>query len=334
MEEWLNQSYEQGLVSVIIPCHNVEQFLPTCLESVNDQDYRPLEVIIVDDGSSDRTSQIMSNFQSTQKDGLVVKCFYQLKQGAPHARNVACRQSQGEFIQFLDGDDILCSNKLSEQVAIFKNDSEVDVVYGDGQYLIINRGGDGRKGRVISIGHSSDIIESMLTGAWVPVFSYLSRRSSVQRCGPWDIKIKINQDYEYFLRMAMQGCRFYYKTGITGLYRKHSLNSISEQSISLRGRTRQVILTKAELFLREKGEFKENRILAMAENYRRIARSVYPMDMECFKSSLDYVLKIYPNYRPRGRKARLISSIMGFRNYEKVAAIINRMNYKTRVDWF
>ena len=321
MKDWLNPCYEQGLVSLIIPCHNQERFLHSCLESVTDQEYRPLEVIIVDDGSSDGSGQIIKDFQIAQREGVVVKCLYQSNHGAPHARNQGCKQARGEFIQFLDGDDVLCRGKLSQQVMVFKNYTGVDVVYGDGQYLI-DFGGAPSKGRVISIGPSSDIIESMLFGAWTPPFSYLSRRSAVQRCGPWDNTLPINQDFEYFLRMAVTGCCFSYSSGVTGLYRKHSFDTISEKSISLRGRTRQRILAHAEHFLRKQGEFNEQRVLAMVENHRRIARQAYSTDIKCFKSSLDAVLRLCPQYRPTKRRARLISSMIGFRNYEKVAALI------------
>jgi len=286
----------------------------------------------VDDGSSDGTMQVMKDGQSSQSDGIEVKCIYQSHQGAQEARNHGCKVAKGEFIQFLDGDDFLCCGKLSEQVIVFQNESEVDVVYGDGQYLV-DVGGPARKGTVIALGESSDIIESLLFGYWVPLFSYLSRRSAIQRCGPWDNAIQVSQDFEYFLRMAIQGCRFRYKAGITGLYRKHSFNSISEQSTSIRGRTRQRILSQAEHILREQGEFNEQRVRAMVENYRRIAQQVYSTDIECFKSALDAVLRLCPQYRHCSFKARLISSAVGFYNYEKFASLIKRLRYRAKVDW-
>jgi len=328
IDDWLNSCYEQNLVSVIIPCHNQERFLLSCLDSVIDQDYRPIEVIIVDDGSSDGTRRIMNDFRSAQRNGIVVKCIYQSQHGAPHARNQGCRQAKGEFIQFLDGDDILCSGKLSGQIDVFKNNKDIDVVYGDGQFLIHDCENLVRKDSIISIGVSSDIIESLLTGEWVPVFSYLSRRSAIISCGPWNNTLKINQDFEYFLRMAIQRCKFYYRAGITGLYRKHSSNSISEQTVSILGRTTRIILCRAEYSLKEQGGFTEQRISAMVEYYRRIARQVYPMDIECFENSINDVLRLCPQYLPKSNRARIISKIIGFRNYEKIAARISHFTCK------
>ena len=333
VEDWITHYFEEGLVSVIIPCHNQERFLTDCLESVADQEYRPIEVIIIDDGSSDGSRQIMSDFLNAQREGITVRCLYQSQHGAQHARNQGCRQARGEFIQFLDGDDVLCRGKLTEQVQELKNDSEVDIVYGDVQYLIDFYPGTARKGRLISKGSSSDIIASLLAGSWVTSFSYLTRRSAIQCCGPWDNTFQMLQDTEYFLRMAVQGCRFCYKPGITGLYRKHSFNTISGQSASIRGRTWQRILAQAEQRLRDQGEFREQWVRAIVKCHRRIARQVYPADIKCFKRSLDNVLRLCPQFLPKKRRARIISSIIGFSNYEKVAAIISSMIYKNKNAW-
>jgi glycosyltransferase involved in cell wall biosynthesis len=281
VDYWLEPSCERGLVSIIIPCHNQGHFLQACLDSLTDQEYRPLEIIIVDDGSSDNTKNIMQTYQEVQKSGVIVKCIYQSKRGAQAARNVGCRQARGEFIQFLDADDILFPRKLSEQAMVFKNNSEADVIYGNGQYLIDGFGTTLKKGRIISMGPTMDMIGTMLSGAeWVPPFSYLSRKSAVQRCGPWNEEIQILQDFEYFLRMAIRGCRFLYNAGLTGLYRKHSVETISEQSVTLRERARRSILAQAERDLKESRELTENRMRAIAENYMRIARRSYPRDIE------------------------------------------------------
>lgn len=333
VQDWIHSNYEQGLISVIIPCHNEEQFLPACLDSVTAQDYRPLEIIIVDNGSSDGTKEVIEGYKNVKKDGIVIDCLHQANQGAQEARNYGCIEAHGEFIQFLDADDILSPGKFSNQMSVFINNDDVDVVYGDAQYLI-DFGGTAREGSIISMGPSSDIIESLLFGYWQPSFSYLTRRSAVQRCGPWDITIQVSQDFEYFLRMAIRGSRFFYKAGVTGFYRKHSFSTLSEQSASIRGKTRRRILAHSEHLLRKQGKFNEQRVLAIAENYRRIARQAYAKDIKCFESSLNDVLRLCPQYLPKKRRARFISSIIGFRNYERIAAFISHhIRQKGRAHW-
>jgi glycosyltransferase involved in cell wall biosynthesis len=329
-EDWLKDIHDPGLVSLVIPAHNQERFLRECLQSVIDQDYRPLEIIIVDDGSTDGSGKIIEEFQKTRREWVTVKCLRQSKQGAQEARNNGCRVATGEFFLFLDGDDFLSRSQLSKQVETFKRNPDVDVIHSDGQFLNDGFEGPTKNGGFLSLGDPPDIIASQLSGLSVPCFSYLFRRRAVQGGGPWDPTVAINQDIEYVLRLATSGRRFRYAAGLAGFYRKHSSNTISEQSKSLRGRTMQRILEQAERCLNERGELTAGRVEAMIDNYRRIAGQVYSSDKECFRSSLDAVLRLRPGYRPKRRRARFLSSVLGFRNYEKVSARIGHLLRRIR----
>ena len=132
-EGWFSSTSERGLVSVIIPCRDGERFLPATLESVARQEYRPIEVILVDDGSSDGSRAIMEEFRSRQGGGMTVKCLYLPRLGVHQARNEGTINSRGEFIQFLDSDDLLCPEKIREQVGVLNVHREADVVYGEGR---------------------------------------------------------------------------------------------------------------------------------------------------------------------------------------------------------
>ena len=319
-EDWLYRACDQGLVSVIVPVYNQERFLRDCLQSVVDQDYKPLEIVVVDDGSTDGSGKIISEFQGIRREGISVRALHQTRQGAQEARNNGCRIAQGEYFLFLDGDDFLDRHNLIGQVEEFKNNPDADVVYSDGQYLNDGFECPTENGGVLSLGEPADLVAALLSGLSVPCFSYLFRRQAVQRCGPWDRTIPINQDIEFVLRLATSGCRFRYAAGLSGFYRKHSANTISEQSKSLRGRTMQGILEQAERRLKERGELSEARVDAMIDNYRRIARLTYSTDIDCFERALDAVHRLRPGYRPKRRRARFLSSVLGFRTYEKVSA--------------
>jgi glycosyltransferase involved in cell wall biosynthesis len=97
------------LVSVIIPVYNGEKYVVQALESVFKQDYQPFEVILVDDGSTDRTAQIIGKYDNVQY-------IYQTNQGVAAARNTGIKNSSGELIAFLDADDCWAPNKLNIQV--------------------------------------------------------------------------------------------------------------------------------------------------------------------------------------------------------------------------
>lgn len=111
---------EQPLVSVIIPVYNREKFLAAAIDSVFAQTYRPIQVIIVDDGSTDRSGAIARSYAE-------VEYIYQENQGVSVARNTGVDAAQGEFIAFLDSDDLWLPHKLEIQINYMLDHPEVDI---------------------------------------------------------------------------------------------------------------------------------------------------------------------------------------------------------------
>lgn len=112
------------LVSVIMPVHNGEKYLSEAIESILAQDYRPIEVILIDDGSTDGTSEIARSFSP------MVKYWYQANAGTGAARNRGVELAQGSFFAFLDADDLWLPDKLTIQMAAFSDNSETEAVFG------------------------------------------------------------------------------------------------------------------------------------------------------------------------------------------------------------
>jgi glycosyltransferase involved in cell wall biosynthesis len=113
-----------ALVTVIIGVYNGERYLPEAIESVLAQTHRNLELIVVDDGSTDRSGQIAASY------GEPVRCIRQENGGMAAARNRAVPEARGEYLSFLDADDRFPPDKLRSQLAVFAADPELDVVYG------------------------------------------------------------------------------------------------------------------------------------------------------------------------------------------------------------
>jgi len=107
------------LVSVIIPTYNHGRFVSAAVESALHQDYRPLEIIVIDDGSTDATRAVLAPF------GDSIMYVYQNNAGLPSARNAGINIAKGDFVAFLDADDIWCSNKLSVQMEPMLSDKNV-----------------------------------------------------------------------------------------------------------------------------------------------------------------------------------------------------------------
>ena len=114
----------QELISVIMPAFNAEPFIASGLKSVLDQGYEHVEIVVVDDGSSDRTAEVAEQFAPT------VRCIRQSNAGAPAARNRGLMAAKGEFITFLDADDVYEPGRLGLQMRKLMGNPEIEFVVG------------------------------------------------------------------------------------------------------------------------------------------------------------------------------------------------------------
>ncbi|AGZ81759.1 glycosyltransferase family 2 protein [Campylobacter fetus] len=118
-------------ISVIIPCFNAEGFLKECLESLLNQSFKDIEVIAINDGSSDDTLDILNKFASIDSRITIID---QQNSGASAARNAGIKASNGKFIMFLDSDDFLSSNEILHKLYNIALNLDADLVFGDFNY--------------------------------------------------------------------------------------------------------------------------------------------------------------------------------------------------------
>ncbi len=117
------------LVSVVIPAFNAEKTILACLDSVRLQTYSELEIIVVNDGSTDRTPELLGVYQK-EHSLLQLKVFHQKNAGPSAARNYGIAEAKGEYIAFLDADDRWVSDKIENQLCVFKSDNKMGLVGG------------------------------------------------------------------------------------------------------------------------------------------------------------------------------------------------------------
>lgn len=180
------------LVSVIIPVYDCESYLAEAIESVLAQTYRPIEVIVVDDGSGDGSQEVAKRF------GSAVRCVAQPHSGAGAARNRGVDLAQGHFIAFLDADDIWTKDKLHRQVAAFDADSGLDMVFGYARQFI-----------------SPELDESVRKGLRCPsedMAGYvpgalLVKRDAFLRVGPFETHWQIGELVDWFSKAMEMGLR-------------------------------------------------------------------------------------------------------------------------------
>lgn len=195
-----------GLVSVVICAWNNWPDLEMTIESALNQSYKPIEVIVVDNSSTDATpEQVPSRF------GQSVRYIRQSNKGDAGAYNAGFRLAHGEFIQFVDGDDVLAPNKVEKQLEVFQKDPFVDIVYGDARMFQTQAGA----ARWIdpSTQEESDIWRALISEhVGISALGTLWRRRSIEKVGPWDESLYV-ADLDYLLRSAWAGCMFAHSPG-------------------------------------------------------------------------------------------------------------------------
>jgi glycosyltransferase involved in cell wall biosynthesis len=195
------------LVSVIIPAYNADKFIKDALESVFAQDYEPLEIIVVDDGSTDSTAEIIKGFQH---GGRTLLYFYQENAGPSRARNLGIRAARGEFITFLDADDLWTPMKLQKQVDFMESNGEADLVFGDMQ--VFDSGGCTVDSAFSKHGHppcdeQGKVVHAfhhLLQRNFVSTATVLLRKKCLNETGYFDEKLWYAEDYDLWLRFSLK----------------------------------------------------------------------------------------------------------------------------------
>lgn len=209
---------ESPLVSVIIPAYNAAPYLEECLDSVLGQTYQNLEIIIIDDGSPDHQKEVIMPFV---KKFEIVHYHYQDNRGVAAARNKGLVFAKGEYIAFLDADDVWLEDNLSLKVRKLK-ENDFGLVHS-GAYFI-DENSDLIEGELA--GEEGNLLNEMLAwkGTQIPgPSSILVKREVLEKVGFWDEKLSTSADQDFFIRVASN-----YKIGkvpcISWKYRIHGQN--------------------------------------------------------------------------------------------------------------
>ncbi|MGR3310382.1 MAG: glycosyltransferase [Candidatus Brocadiales bacterium] len=182
-------------VSVIIPTYNSATFLPEAIESVFAQTYKDYEIIVIDDGSTDNTKEVLNPYFDK------IKYIYQQNHGAGSARNTGIKHSQGEYIAFLDADDIWLPEKLHIQANYLDNNPEIAMVYS--QCLQVST--DGRLTKKRSRDRnlpSGEVFNILFLHNFVFTSTVVVRNRVLSAIGLFDESFTISQDRDLWLRVA------------------------------------------------------------------------------------------------------------------------------------
>jgi len=236
------------LVSILIPAYNAESWIADTIQSVLAQTWPRKEIIIVDDGSTDGTLNISRRFESS-----LLNIIQQENEGASRARNRALRECQGDYIQWLDADDLLAPDKIERQLALAANQTAQDILYASAWGKFYYRP-DKSHFQPTPLWRDLEALEWLilrLNNPWImPPSAWLVSRWLSDKAGPWDERLTLNDDGEYFCRVVSRSTkvkfvsesRCYYRVGnLSSLSWSRSQNALESLCLSIDLETRHVL---------------------------------------------------------------------------------------------
>ena len=237
------------LVSVIIPCYKMGDYIGVALESVGKQAYENWEVIVVDDcGPEDGTRGIVDSFATSHSGHRIEFIGHEQNGGVSKARNTAIKEARGEFLAFLDPDDFWGSAYLEKHVSELESDNAVAATY---------TGVDGVDERGKVTGHlywpkdqqNKDLPESLYLNNFIIPSAVVARKESVVSCGGFDESPEMQhvEDWDLWLRMMTAGSKFSYIPSAGSYWRRHEGASTSD-SLAMQARESALREKHSELF--------------------------------------------------------------------------------------
>lgn len=276
------------LVSIIIPAHNAESFVGEAIRSAATQLRARVEVIVVDDGSTDGTVVVAhSLMDEAAKQGVPLSVITQTQNGASAARNNGLQHAKGEFVQFLDADDYLSPVKVCEQVRSYLQHVESTgstraLVYGPWR-LQDETGGTmqvspPRQSAPVEYQSRAEILRHFLSGWFLPSHSLIWPRFLLDVIGGWDETLHADQDGDIFFRAMCAGAELVYAGTAECVYRQHGETQISRRVSLASCESRFASLRRMEEQLRAFQMFEEMReaLALRAYNIFETSVALYP----------------------------------------------------------
>ena len=303
-------------VSILIPCHNAARWLPATVESALAQTAPRCEIIVVDDGSTDGSPAIAQRFATRG-----VRTVEQSNRGASAARNHALRLAHGDYIQFLDADDLLAPDKIARQLAVlaaspartiaaapwgrFEHDAATAVFVAEEnwrdatpvEWLALNFAGRGM----------------------MPPAAWLVPRALTEAVGPWDERLTLNDDGEYFCRvlLASAGIRFcaeartYYRSNLAGSLSRRRTEDAWKSAYLSQDLCAQYLCSH---------EDSPRTHRACADLFQRLAYEMYP-DCPALVETIEAQARAHggsPLQPAGGRAFRMLSRLIGWKRARRL----------------
>ncbi len=302
------------LVSVIIPAYNVERWVAETLENAFTQTWRPIEIILVDDGSTDGTLQIARQYESR---GL--KIVTQENRGLSGARNSGLKIATGEFVQFLDADDLLSADKIQRQIEMLQTSPPGTLALSRwGRFKLDVTQAHFRPSPLWRDFNPRDYLSLVCRlGGVAPVHNWLTPHHIILAAGPFNEEIRVTEDVEFFtravltsagIRFCQEGCCYYRS------FHAKTLSKLRDQDAS------ESLLRSAQLvessILRADSSAEMRR--ACADNYQNVIYKLPVKHRSLIQKAEKKVAELGgSDVRPiLGKRGRWLARIVGWRTVQ------------------
>jgi len=203
---------EQAMVSIVVATYNMAHFIDQTIDSLLCQSWKTIEIIVVDDGSTDNTDEVMSRYKS---DGRV-SYIKNTNQGQPKAKNCGIQNTHGDYIAFCDADDLWEPDKLVKQMPLFCR-PEIGIVYSEVSYIDNNNRRYDKEAPYDR--YSGKVTEQLLHKNFVPFGTAVIRRACIEKSGVFDETFQMGIDWDLWLRYSLDW-EFDYIEEKTYIYRE------------------------------------------------------------------------------------------------------------------
>ncbi|MCB0473733.1 MAG: glycosyltransferase family 2 protein [Flavobacteriaceae bacterium] len=304
------------LISVIIPCYNVTSYIDECLDSIMSQIHPNIEIICIDNNSSDQTYRSIQNYKARYPD-FNLKLIKEKKPGASAARNTGLTIAKGDWIQFLDADDLLLPTKISHQLKLLEADSSNDFIAG----ACIRQTVDGQQRNIFP--EPADPWLALLSVTLGNTCANLFRRSALEEIGGWNETLQSSQEYDLMFRLLRAGDKVLYDREPLTIIRERAKGSISQVDILGNNLRRLEHLCQIRDYFKTNGftrKYLDNANQSIFQEIRRIYRLAPQTALESYKKLFDQKPIIHANTATSGTYVKFYK-LLGFKVAQKTNSL-------------
>ena len=320
------------LVSILIPAYNAEKWISQTINSALSQTWKNKEIIIVDDGSRDNTLDIAKKFESNN-----LKVISQENRGQASVRNTALSYAQGSYIQWLDADDLLASDKISIQMSFAQNDSTSLTLYSSPHAAFYWRPEKARF-RPDSLWQDLSPVEWMIKKfsekIYIAIHGWLVSRKLTDSAGPWNEQLILNGDGEYFFRVVAASKNVQFIPEAKSYYRQWSFNQqgkgASEKALQSLLLSHKLCI-KHLLSLEDSAKTRKASVQVLQSIYKRL----YPEHIKTLKEVEKLIIELggQPVLPTFGWKRTTLQRLFGWEMAKKIVAANHKLGLSLAAKW-